>query len=665
MRRADGVRVIPLSLTAAGADEVRFSGATGSTRFDLPVPAGLEPVALDGIMVSAPDIVGGSIEYVLPGVATRVVTFDQATDDGERDTVATTRSESAGRTDVQMDLSAGTLTTGRLPITLLHSLRADDDFCGRDDVGGWAEFRGAFLLEGEPTAPDTIAEFATPLLQQLEIVIPDSPSDAEVEAAVRLGASLRRASLNPEVDIDVVADGDASSADDLDTLTGRRVVIERSAETRVFLDTEATVPTLVVTASDDDASRSVTDSIVSTFGTIAVVDEIAIGITETAVDGGAASDDLGPVALDDGVTSRFEFADLGLVRERRSGLGVMESSFSTNQALLGGPIETTDLSIHLVHTEPPPDSVATASIVVNGILVSSRNLDLGPTDFDIRLEGSSLPRGLTIEVVVDYAPPGGQCRPRDAEFTWQVEPFESTIDVSGGQVLDAGFERFPQNLTGGVMIGLDDRSPFGVEVATRLFTAVERSGGVALRPSVVSVSEAVDSDLPALLIDGSGSVFETAAAPIGLDPIRVREDQPRFDALRVDTDDALAVLQAWADENHDLMAVTWQEGSEQSARDVVTLLLERLDTANASFSSLTGDVLVVSASAPPANLSLTGAATVPTPVRLAPPYRGRILSILGIGVACVVVAGAIWLVRRRRRSDTDDTPQSQRTQSDT
>jgi hypothetical protein len=678
VQRLDGDRwVIPFRATEIGA-ALRLSGATSESIVTLPVINGTEPVALRAMLTVSPDVDSGYLEYQGPGVQSRLLDFAGL----------------GGRPvdqPVELDLRGMQPTNGQLRLTIRSRLRSTDPGCVTSLLGEWAELReGGLVLEGTEVPPSSVASFLPKLLERLTIAVPTEPTTAESTAALRIALYAQRSAIGRNPQVEVVRLESAAAVPDVPFVSGERtVVVSDAAEPGArVVPTPAGGVVLVVGGDPQDMDRT-SDALVSRIGRLAVGGDVDVerfdpdGLDGAVPEGlppadtpeeGDPTTTTIPAGLEPGDPSlrdtEFTFDDLGLGGERVTGLGRLELPISIDQASLGGPTSSVNLEIVGALTPIAKGADATMSVLVDGVMVQSVNLadfegeedpdgvvEPGRFTVDAEIPEDMLGRTASVTILVDYSPAGGECRPGDIPFMFQVDPVASKLVIDPGQGLPPGFERFPQTLLPDFQVALDRYDTDRLELSLRLVMALQRVAPVALDGTYTSIDDAIESDRAAVLV-AEGTPDLLAAAPLlSTDPMSLTDGQ-RVERLRLDVDQPYAVLEAFDLQNADRLLLTWSGGVQDPAAGWAQAddLVAEISRRDQTFADLFGDTYLVSVGSPPLNIALRDDAVQSTPELDSPDYLGRAKPLLLAAlVAAAVVAVMAWIRRRRAgRSESEE-----------
>ncbi len=376
---------------------VRLQGAVAERTLFIPVPDGVQPTHLDADLVVSPDVVGGYVEVRSPERLLATLPFTN-----------TVR-------HVRIPLDNALVHEKMMPLTLRARIRSNDDACTIAYVGGWLEWQQPTLtFAGVPASPTHIGEFWPPVVQDVHIVVPPAPTQAEAEAVLRVAAAVaqRYRAMRPAVHVEALPDEGAlppprRANPTLARVWERRIVIRETSDvSRLTFETDD-IPTLRLEGTAEalhTQSRVVTSHLVR-----ALVARTADPIT--IVEAEQVGRDI------------ITFAELQLPTLNMFGIGRMAIPFTVSQADLGGPVQALALRLAGTHTPPPETAHATLSVYVNEGLVYAVPLNQsGFFDLYIPIASALLQRDNTIRIQVEYTPPGGKCAISAHPFGLTVSP---------------------------------------------------------------------------------------------------------------------------------------------------------------------------------------------------------------------------------------------------
>ncbi|MFN8041612.1 MAG: hypothetical protein U0Q07_20515 [Acidimicrobiales bacterium] len=658
--------LVPFRATEVGS-ALRLSGETDETVVNLPVIDGTTPDSIVALLTASPDVDTGYLEYQGNGVPARLVDFAAL---GGR----------PSETPITLDLRGMQPVNGQLKLTLRSRLRSQDPSCVTSLLGAWVELRqGGVLLTGQETPPAAVSTYLPKLLQRLEIQLPSTASPAEASAALRIAQAAQRKAIGHDPEVVVVPMPDPTTVVDAPYRSGvRQVAVSNRLPAGAHLVHTGAGGVVLAVGGQDDAELDRTSKLLASSdaslaaGSSVTVERFDPTGAEGVVPSGLPAPD--PTLPGSTTTTQpksdvrntvFTLDQLSLGTERVTGLGRLELPIAASQTTLGGPVRSVKIHLEGTLTPIPDGADATLSLLVNNQLVTSRNLHgftgderadgtttPGRFALDAKIADDSVKRALDVRVLVDYSPPGGECRPGDVPFMIQLDPKLSTLTVDPGQSLPAGFERFPQTLAPtGFDIGVDEYTPERLALAFRLVLSLQRTTSQALDGSFTSLDQAVAAGRPAVLVSQWTPALLKSAALLSGDPMSHTDDQ-RVERLRMDVDQPRALLEAFTWDNQDRLLLTWSDGTAGTAAGIAQAdaLVTSIGTRTTDYGSLYGDTYLVSPGTPPLSVSLRGQQIQATPSADKPNYlaRAKPLLIAAVVLALIVLAMS-WLLRRRRR----------------
>lgn len=607
-QQLDGTWRFPLSRLGFGPT-TRLTGQVAALEVFVGVPPGLSlDTFVAGVFVS-PDVTDGFVE-VRDGDDRVLDTIEVGESVDERDV--------PGRL-VAVDISDAAVRDGGATIKFLSRLRSVDDICSTAFVGAHVDFNDAAIhYAGDLEAPSSVGEFFAPVLGSVNLVVPASPSVAEIDAAVTVGAAIVSRYRGLDLDFVVTTGAPASGPSGRATPFDRTVVIgEGGAGLSV---SGGATPVLTVGGGDEQIGQQA-DLIASSLAPLSIGEAVTVAGIES---------------VDDLDRRRVSFDELGLRNLQVTGVGQLGLPITVTQFDLGGPVDSLHAELFGSHTPTTDGIQATLEIFVNDVLVHTDDLDDSGTfaaDFDI--EGSLLRRDTELDVRVAHTPAGGECRLGVHPFIIQVDP-GSYFDVSPGQGLPPGFTRFPQVLRPGFEM-LVAGDALSVESAIELLALLQALAGEPLRPEVVGEL----SDSSAAVVVGGPETVADLDLPLEPDGFRVVGPEGE-EVLRLDVDRDFAVLEGFRDGGRDVLALTYR-----SDPGLMKDLLDGLAAERTGWFVLSGDTYLRPAGDTPVELRLRGAELTAEPV--SPPgesfwesYRAIVIGVLAV----LAIAFLVWAYPR-------------------
>lgn len=584
-----------LSFEDLGAPEqVDLAGRTATTMttsLSLPVPDGLVPESLSGVVDVPVAFRDGVIDVLQDGVTVGRAAVDQ------------TESGTDGAVQVDIPLQDAAVGTGGLGEgrTLDLDLRTtftplDDGWCHDPLNAVTARLRDASVrFTGETRAPETLAEALPPVLRELTVAVPDG--DEVTSAALETVTTVlsRYRGQHPEVRV-VAIDDDRRPGADPDV--SRRIEIPGDDGRGVTLEDPGTSDARIVLhgTGDDlmDQVRLLGDDAAALLDSTSAHAE---GGEEVAVElppSGRTVSELGGIVLD------------------RSGYGSADVSFGIDQGDLGRLSDS--VAVHLTgsYTPMPADTGGDVTVAVNGTVVDRFAADTGGTfDRDITVPDDVLDRYNEFTVTLSAAglPGCGTASPLtlrvDGSSVVTSDPAESPTRLT------TGFRAVPQALLPEVDVVLGSSDVADVNRAAQVLAGVQAVTPARIRP-VVAASD-TETDRPLLIVDADGSLvpesYSDLDLPVRLDGtvLNVQDAGDSGDAgsaEAVATDTVFGALQTtWDAANGRMVLVASSTDRPELLDRLITSLSADRD---AGFAGLRGTAVVQQVDGPPTEIGVPG-----------------------------------------------------------
>ncbi len=656
----NGDWLIPFEAGGVGT-HVSLAGQVGETVVQLAVPDGFQPRYLRATMTISPDVDSGYIEYSAEGIETRTINLGS-----RRDGTRVERPQV-----VVFDLRGIDVRREKITLTIRNRLRSEDTACTTTLQGAWVDLNaGGWVLRGAPTPPTQVNTFIPPLLTELELHVPAEPTSNEAEAAALVALGVVRNVIGNAPDISIVPLDDPGVLPQVEfSPTRRSIVVSEALSAGLHIVTSKNDQQGSLLALGGDGEQLVREAAAMSGEYRALTAGTIVDVSHYDPDGEAATlaswataryDEDGleilPVSsadsdIDVARQTRFTLDELEIFDLGTTGVGRMEMLWFIDQASLGGPVEAARLRGEGRFTPLADSAQATISIFFNGVLAHAENLqgnDAGHFEFDVTLTPELLTRTLGLQVIVDYTPPSGFCRPGEIPFELQVDPFTELIVVPG-QIQDPSFDRYPQVFVPEFRVGLDAYSHDRVALAIRTLAALQRITREPLEPDFVDLQTAMATNQPSFLVAEDTADIGQYLDLLADEPLAVASED-RVELLRFDVDVGRAILSAYELENNDRLLLTWTEGEiGVSGPELATDLIDSFSSRTDSFKTLFGDTYLVSEGSPPLSISVRAGEVQPTPIQLAPDYLQRAVPFL-IGLLVAVAGVVLFVLMQRRRS---------------
>lgn len=482
-----------LTLADLGSSStLEFWGLTNNVPLTLPVLHGLTPTALNATVELPINLRSG------------LITVTQ----GDR-TIARVNLPTTDQAPIVIPLTGAEVIDNFLSVTVRTYLVPLDGFCLYPEsplrlANGTVTYTGAEL------PPTTVAHFLPPVLRKLTIYLPQSPSTAESDTAIRLATSTAShyGKQAPEIVVVPLQEGQAAPPTPPAPLE-RQVVVKEGPDNGLSLQGATGVPWLLVSGPLGQTDESNTAVLFS-------------DLSELAFSSRAAVESLKPkVQLPaDAATLRElgrPFINATSLQPRVS-IGVDQTRFG--RSIRG-------VRVHLLGSyTPTPNNIAGRIAVTIG----PETIDHWPTDGQgsidrwIDVPDRLLQRYTNIELVLDVASNVGHCGdfytagPGNQLLTLNING-DSTIQSSGATPpTPDGLQSVPQTLMPRVQVGIAEHSLIDTVRALDILVGLQRMSALPIDTTVTGVKQAVDSSNPALLISADGWNQSDVTLPVAAGP---------------------------------------------------------------------------------------------------------------------------------------------------
>lgn len=551
--------------------QLSFVGHDMTQRVSIPVPQGLAPITLSGLIGAVSNIPSGFVEA--------------QTQDGRFVGSVPIPIVPPGQPPAPFTFDIGSVPVVRGEIQLNLVLRVnDDDVCDPLPNLVMSELSAAFTGAVQP--PRTIEEFLPAIAPVIDLYVDPVPTDAEKSTTLTLVTALSTfyqpgvVAVNvralPRTDVGPPPDRDASV---------RAIVVRDVAqpEPGVRLVTDAGAPFLILSGQGDDLVQQVglfRDGLQK----VAQTDTVTVESTE-----GASNEQAGSAST------------FGQLRIGGNTAVLGESYIFLNIApALSRADDPGIVDIRLLANYTPVDDNEKGTMVVTAgeLVLATARLDAsGQVDSRFSIPADVAARDQDLTVTVRYEP-GPGCNPLTLPMEFEIDPMSTARVRRGGVVEMGGFAALPQGFVPRFQVAFDGSDPDQLAHAAKIVGLIQRLTSTALRPEVVSVEQAATSDTSALIIAGAQTVEENKLDP----PIAPRGGMSEVDlpsSTVIDISTGLAALQSYAQNNRTIVLLTtsgpWSLGVS---------LLDYLAGLSNGWRDLEGDVLVVGQAQVPQQLTV-------------------------------------------------------------
>lgn len=591
--------------------DLAMYGLQGTQTLTFPVPAGLAPAALDAVVELPPNVRAG------------VLTVTQGS------TTVSRVDLPADRTPISIPLVGAEIEGNAVTVLLRSQLLPPEGYCLSNSDSPLRLSQPAVAFVGRELPPTVVADFLPPVLQKLVLFVPQQPSQAESDAAVRLTTAVVARYGQQSTDVDVVAlPGDSTSPTGPSQPFERQIVIREGGPTGVTLQGEG-VPALLITGTGNDLVNQ-SRLLSSNLSRLALASKAVAGPIRSS-----------PQLPGNETTIRR----LGQPGVNATALEP-QVSIGLDQTRLGRPVQ--DVRVHLKGAYTPlPASVGGQVVAsVGGEAVDRWPIESsGAIDRWVSVPNDLLTRYTNLDVAIDLSGNTGRC----GEF----QPVKLTIDgatavqsAAATTPVPGGFQSLPQALMPRTTIGIGTDAFADTARAVTLMEGLQRLSNLPLDTTVVPFDEAAGAPGPALLISADGwsddrlalPVATRGAAELAVEPVGGGDPT----TLTLDPGLRFGSLQTVFDGSRTVVVATSNGAAAQ-----LDSLLDYLDADPRRWADLDGDALIATAdrepvtfdaATPEADRQLVASGTNPTA-----------WVAIGAGLAAAVALLA-WLVLRRRRS---------------
>lgn len=610
-RVADAPR---LTLRDLGTDPtLAFYGLQGAQQLTIPVPPGLRPAALTAEVELPVNLVIGSI----------TVTQDERT-------ISRSDLPAADRAPIRLPLDGVEIRDNAVTVQVRTNLVPPQGYCVVDGSDPLKLSNTALEYAGVERPPTTVADFLPPILQRLTIFVPDKPSMAEADAAVKMTASVVAHYGDQAVRVGVaplVGDDPLPAAAPFE----RQIVIREGPEPAVSLLGSAGVPSLLVTGPAGELANQTR--------LLASGDLVRLALSSRAVVGPLKD---APVLPANSTTMR----ELGQPELSATALTNPQVTVGLDQTRLGRAAKRIRVHLFGSYTPLPQNLSGQVVVSVNGEQVDRWAADGGGTiDRWIDVPDRLLQRYNNLGVAVNAAGNTGQCG-QSAPITVTVDGDTTITSEPADPPVPAGFQSIPQALMPRVEIGVTEDLFADTSRAAIIVAGLQRMSALPIDTAVVGLQDAIGSPNPAVLIAAEGWTDDRVVLPVNASGDTVSLDAADGSgepvSLTIDPRLRYGSLQAVYTDGRTVLVATSNRAAPQ-----LDSLLGWLNEDSRRWDRLTG-AAVLSA---PDQQPVTVSAELPPPPAPAPPEEDSMRYwLVGGGVLAAVLLGAVIYVRTRNET---------------
>jgi len=593
-------------------------GVSASTSVFVPVPEGLTPASLAGVLVGAPGTPAGD------------VVFSSA---GHRLAAIHLADEGAGATTpFSVPLDGVVAVNGQLRVDVEASLPLIDAYCQGQFLIPEVDLDAlAVTYGGRATSPATIATFLPPFLAALRVWVPAAPTGAVAEGAIdiadqvvaRYGAAPVRIEVNPLTSA-------LPDPGPFDPLSRDIVFTGPSATAGAQLVGSPAGSPLLVISGDGDPLRHQVDVVVSELVKLVASDHVTAG---------------GQFIPRRIPAPEQPFTELGLANLTLHGQGSLRFTVKFSQADFGHMIDRVRLHISGTYTPIPVGAAASLDVFFNGQLVASKLADRSGS-FHVApvIPGRRLSRDNTVEIRFQYVPAEGVCARASVPVDVQLSA-DASVETRAGGSLPIGFQRLPQALLPGTDCAVDVLSPDRVASAVKLFTGLQRLTRTPLAPRVVPFDQAVNGTRPAVLLTADPGSVAPLHPTVDLSA-RAPELNVDVKGGQVGVGTAPAVAQVFVQHGRHLLVAETRPEAASSLGPLVDAL-----TAVPGIGRWTHDVVVLGPDGNVDEVAVHDTVKPPAQAASGPPIRIRWWEWPALALLPLLLAAGVWRLILLRRRD--------------
>lgn len=554
--------------------------AVNTTRFDIPVPAGVVPQAITGVLTMPEVVNNGVVTFRVNGRVALSV-------------------DSTLYAKVRIPVTAAdVIANGTIGLTMASQGPAIAAVC-RPAAGEASLRKIALDYSGAERAPTSLANFFPPSSNRIDVLIAEDADDELLEAGIAAVAALRsRYPEGTEIELGRLADAPATAV-----ATQRVVALTVGRPGEVTTDIAVTpgsgVPVLTIAATGEDLGAAARGLALTTGGdTLQLVnDPEAEGISGEL---GSREPDL-----------ERTLADIGADDVVLSGYGLTAQVVEIPQDAFSSPVSELDVHLQGAHSAVTDPDRARLDVRMNGELVGSKVLDSsGVLEMDFLIPAGRLRSVNELELVLSAVTPDGLpcAAPGSPPIEVDLDTAGSTLTATAGTGDAGGFQLWPQVLQGSLPVAIRtegaQRFTAAQELA-RVAGSLQQAASFPLDVQLVPADAFIADDRSGVLIGATTADATSLEAPLRLSSIRLLDQADS--SFEVTSQEPYAVMEAIGpSESADrqvLMLGGWSPGAESAPRALTTKLVDFL--VSNGWSTLTGDLLLTDESAPPFTVDST------------------------------------------------------------
>lgn len=554
----------------ASVPGVLSSTAVNTTRFDVPVPAGVTPRAITGVLTMPEVVSSGVVTFRINGRIAKSIA-----------------STLYARVRIPVT-AADVIADGTIGLTISSQGPAIQNLCR--PAAGEATFRKLALeYRGTEQVPTTLANFFPASTSGIDVLIADDAGDDLLEAGIAAVGAL--ATRYPDgTDIRLFP---ASEAPTEAVATERVVVISEGRAGEVTTEITAEpggAPTLTIAATGEDlgaAARAL--SLPQGGDTLQLADD---------PDAEGVTGQIGQREPDLDIT----LAEAGAEDVLVSGYGTTSQLVRIPQDAFSSPVSAIDVHLQGAHSAVTDPDRARLDVRMNGELVGSEVLgESGQLEMDFTVPAGRLRSLNDLELVLSAVTPDGLpcAAPGSPPIEVDLDTQGSTLTATAGRAETRGFQLLPQVLQSSLPVAIraDGAQRFAAaQDAARLVAALQHAAAFPLDVQLVPADAFIAGDRSGLIVGATTADATSLEAPLKLSSIRLL-DQPDS-SFEVTSQEPYAVFESFeSDDRQVLMLGGWAPGNAAPPRLLTSKVVEHVESSG--WPALEGDLVITDESAPP------------------------------------------------------------------
>lgn len=588
--------LVPASASAATGDietydvidlRTTFSVPSNSTARDqyIPIPAGLEPTEVRGTLIPDADV-NGRVVVLTHGRT--VATFPLSADTDEL--------------DIAFPVDASDVDQNGFLVFALRFLTdavTDEELiCVVSNFGTVQMIDVSVAVTGREAPPSTIAQFFSPSVREVSVIIPEDPEPAVQEAGLAAVAALAHRYPTLETEITLSTAEQQERAADATAIGGRLVQIV-PGEGDVVAKIGLRDGVRVLTLAGDPAKLTAAANALGSPELAAVEAQQTTALSQTG---------------HEAAKTVLTLAELGTDAVNLNGIGTSIVEIPIDQSDFSSPVSSFQLHLVGVRSQVPGYIAAMLSVYWNQELVSSQVFDENTAiDLTIDIPSTRVQRNNLVSFRMDALPNGGGDSGSASTDTGAnsgvacggplgILPIEvfidgnaSTVTATPGQSLGAGFVRFPQMLGNVLPVAIGTSSLLSDSIADAglIVCALQRASSYQFSVSLLPTEDFMDSSATGLIVGASGEEIDRLGAPLRMGEFRQIESSGGQFVAGVER--PYAALQAFSSGGREVLSLSswgpYQPGAVVG-RLLQTSIAEYVATEDSGWYGLFDDILI-------------------------------------------------------------------------